>query len=105
MPQVLDYVSQKAEMYELERQFNGTPVRVSGTTVCVRVIRIWVFHVTLPQRTRDALNPAGWNTLILAFYSPVWACAAWSRKVDIAEMEARRYKQLTRKFGATVVCD
>merc|ERR1711988_1838890 len=51
MPQVLDYVSQKAEMYELERQFN-----------------------------------------------------AWSRKVDIAEMEARRYKQLTRKFGATVVC-
>jgi len=48
MPQVLDYVSQKAEMYELERQLN-----------------------------------------------------AWSRKVEIADMEARRYAQLTRKFGGS----
>jgi len=46
MPQVLDYVSQKAEMYELERQLN-----------------------------------------------------AWNRKVEIADMEARRYAQLTRKFS------
>ena len=39
-------MSQKAEMYELERQLN-----------------------------------------------------AWTRKVEIAEMEARRYQQLTRKLG------
>jgi hypothetical protein len=44
--QVLDYVSQKAAMYDVERQHN-----------------------------------------------------AWARKVEIAEMEARRYQQLTRKLG------
>ncbi|KAL1515823.1 hypothetical protein AB1Y20_002439 [Prymnesium parvum] len=48
MPQVLDYVSQKGEMYDIERQIN-------------------------------ALN----------------------RKVEIAEMEARRFAQLTRKFGGS----
>lgn len=46
MPQVLDYVTQKAEMYDLERQLN-----------------------------------------------------AWGRKVEIAEMEAKRYAQLTRKYA------
>ena len=44
MPQVLDYVQQKAEVYELERQLNG-----------------------------------------------------WQRKVEIAEMEAKRYSQIARK--------
>lgn len=44
MPQVLDYVQQKAEMYDLERQ-----------------------------------------------------AAGWERKVEIAEMEARRYASLARK--------
>eukprot|EP00325_Prymnesiales_sp_UTEX-LB-985_P001513 CAMPEP_0174703046 /NCGR_PEP_ID=MMETSP1094-20130205/7128_1 /TAXON_ID=156173 /ORGANISM="Chrysochromulina brevifilum, Strain UTEX LB 985" /LENGTH=336 /DNA_ID=CAMNT_0015900913 /DNA_START=56 /DNA_END=1066 /DNA_ORIENTATION=- len=48
MPQVLDYVQQKAEAYELERNLN-----------------------------------------------------AWNRKVDIAEMELRRYASMARKAGLT----
>ena len=48
MPQVLDYVSQKAEQYELERSLN-----------------------------------------------------AWRRKVDIAEMEYKRYSSIAHKGGLT----
>ena len=47
MPQVLDYVAQKAEMYELER-----------------------------------------------------TSSSWRRKIEIAEMELRRYKQLAAKAAA-----
>ena len=46
MPQVLDYVQQKAEQYELERSLN-----------------------------------------------------AWKRKVEIAEMEFKRYSSIARKGG------
>ena len=49
MPQVLDYVQQKADLYELERSLK-----------------------------------------------------AWDRKVEIAEMEARRYAALARKSGVSV---
>ena len=49
MPQVLDYVQQKAEAYELERQLN-----------------------------------------------------AWKRKVDIADMELKRYAGIARKGGLQV---
>ena len=49
MPQVLDYVQQKAEAYELERQLN-----------------------------------------------------AWKRKVDIADMELKRYAGIARKGGLQI---
>ena len=89
MPQVLEYVSQKAEMYEIERQLNGAPTFVE----CARD----------PQCALSAGHPLGSYARAARFESflhgsPV---AAWTRKVEIAEMEARRYQQLTRKFGGS----
>ena len=78
MPQVLDYVAQKSEEYDLQHQVGpGCPP---------------------PPRPSPPPDTAQWAGAVLSTF-PIRQVSSWRRKIDIAEMEEKRYKLVALKAG------